>query len=265
MGVAAGAAIMALTSKMNKTGADKAAEDVNKLSNEIYKLQEKANTIKSIEKQYDALDNKIIKTTADIKEMNDLLDKAADKLSEEEKETFSRLTTDKQRRDYLAQVEREATSEANAKRAEQRNIIRNLSAGERNRLLSSNTTNADYLEAQSAIFALNNNALYEAVDRLGKVEDGVESFTQSILENMTAQEAWAYAQDESGSRIEQLLKTINEATTVYDNEQVSLASILDSDDIPLRDRIVAYNELEATISSLGDPGLLRSFRDAYQQ
>ena len=64
--------------------AEGAAEAVNNLSNEIYKLNEKANAIEQITDAYDKLDQKLIKTKKDQEEMNELLDQAADKLSDEE-------------------------------------------------------------------------------------------------------------------------------------------------------------------------------------
>ena len=54
--------------------AEGSAEAVNKLSNEIYKLNEKANAINEVTDSFDKLDNKIIKTNKDIEEMNSLLE-----------------------------------------------------------------------------------------------------------------------------------------------------------------------------------------------
>jgi septal ring factor EnvC (AmiA/AmiB activator) len=82
IGVAA-LGISAAVSSGSKSDAEKSAEKINKLSNEIYKLNEAANGIKNITSQFDALDDKIIKTTEDLKEMSSLLDSAGDKLSAE--------------------------------------------------------------------------------------------------------------------------------------------------------------------------------------
>ena len=244
--------------------AGKAAKKINELSNEIYKLNEKASAIKSIEKQYDALDNKIIKTKKDQEEMNDLLDKAADKLSEQEKTTYKALTTDKQRREYLETLEKEATEEANKKRREQVRAAEKLSTSRRKELLDSNTTDSDFLSAQSAFYAINNNSLYEYIDTLGEVADGVESFTQSILENLSAEEAFAYAQDESASAIQRLVDTVNK-TTFINGKTDSLVNILQSDDYSIKERISAFKELTNTIASLGDPTLSKAFAETFQQ
>ena len=258
--------------------ADKAADDVNKLSNEIYKLQQKADAIKTIEKQYDALDNKIVKTAEDQKKMNELLDSAGDKLSSEnqkdkhkkdiegtsEQDIYKNLQSDKARREYLAQIEDDATRQANKKRREQISILQNLSAAERQRILTSKG-NADFLKTQDAIYATNNNTLYEYIDTLGNVGEGVEQLTQNILEQMDAEEAYKYATDDSGAAIKRLANTINNASTVIEGSQVSLAEVLDSTKYSFEDKIKAYNDLYASIAALGDPVLLDSFESAYGQ
>ena len=277
VGIAVAAAGIASYTKKN-TGANKAADDINKLSNEIYKLQEKANAIKTIEKQYDALDKKIIQTAEDQKEMNELLDSAGDKLSSEnqkddkdkeiegssEQDVYNSLQSEKAKRDYLEMIEDKATRKANAKRREQISILKDLDAEERKRLLTSKD-NADYLMAQDAIYAINNNTLYEYIDTLGEVNDGVEQLTQNILEQMDAEQAYKYACDQSGSAIKQLADVINSSTTLIGDSQVSLAEILDSTQYSLQEKIDAYNDLYSAIDSLGDDTLTQAFQEAYGQ
>lgn len=189
LGVGIAMAIASTGAFNGDSGAQKAAGDINTLSNEIYKLTERANAIKNVTSQFDDLDKKIIKTAEDQKKMNELLDSATDKLDDEQKKTYEALATDKQRYEYLKQVEAESRKEANAKRQQQIDRIRKMSAGDRAALLSSNATDAKILEAQSAIYALNNNSLYEYIDTLEDAQEGVEKLTQSILENMSAEEA----------------------------------------------------------------------------
>ena len=246
------------------------AKEINALSNEIYKLQEKANAIKTIEKQYDALDNKIVQTAADQEKMNELLDQAKDKLSSEGKEgkteqdIYAALSTNAMKRTYLAQIEEKAIREANAKRREQISILKEASAAQRKEMLTSKD-NADYLMVQDAILAINNNTLYEYIDSLDKVADGVESFTQAILESMSAEEAYRYATDKTGTGIKKLVDIINGATTVIEDEQVALATILDSSKYTIAEKIDAYNELSKQIAALGDPTLMKAFETAYGQ
>ena len=71
-----------------------------------------------------------------------------------------------------------------------------MNSDERKRLLSSNTTNADFLATQSQIYAINNNELYEYIDLLkedtnitDEYASAVEQLTQNILEEMSAEEA----------------------------------------------------------------------------
>ena len=262
----------------NTSATDKAADSVNKLSNEIYKLQEKANAIKTIEKQYDALDKKIIQTAEDQQKMNELLDSAGDKLSSEnekdgkgkeksgtsEKDIYSNLQSEKARREYLTSVEKKATDEANQKRREQIKILGDLTDEQRKAMLLSKD-NADNLMAQDAIYAINNNTLYQYLDTLENVGDGVEKLTQNILEQMDAEQAYQYAKEASGAKIKSLADTINSANKTIGDSQVSLAEILDSTKYSIAEKIEAYNELYKAIDALGDDTLSQSFEEAYGQ
>jgi len=266
IGVAIAAATGNLPSQQGDA-AEKTAQDINKLSNEIYKLNERANAIKNITSQYDDLDNKIVKTAEDQKKMNELLDSAADKLDEEQKETYNALTTDKQRYNYLKQVERDSRSSANEKRKEQISKIRGLNSSDRAKLLASNATDAEILEAQSAIYALNNNTLYEYIDNLGDAQEGVEKLTQSILENMSVEEAWAYANDETHAGIKALTDAINKLQMDVGGDEglTSTAKVLASDSYTFSQRIEAFKQLEEQIASTGDSAALASFREAYSE
>ena len=262
----------------SKQGTDSAASNINQLSNEIYKLTEKANAIKSIEKQYDALDQKIIKTIEDQEKMNELLDSAGDKLDStrkkdnkgneisgtSEQDIYKNLSSDKMKREYLEKIEGESIRKANQKRREQIEILQGLTEKQRQTILTSKD-NANYLMVQDALYAKNNNTLYEYIDTLGDVGEGVERLTQNILEQMDAEEAYKYATDESGSAIKRLADTINNANTIIGDSQVSLAEVLDSTKYSLKDKISAYKELYESIEALGDDTLLQSFKEAYSQ
>ena len=176
--------------------AEGTAKAVNELGAEIYKLNEKATALDSLGRSFDNLDKKIIKTKEDLEEMDSILEQAADKLSDEEKEVYNNLATNKQKREYLETIEQSAKDEANLKRNKIREKVDNMSSMERSRLLESGTTNADFLAAQSQIYAINNNELYEYIDLLKQDTDitethaaAVEQLTQSILEEMSAEEA----------------------------------------------------------------------------
>ena len=170
-----------------KPASDKAADQVNTLSNDIYKLTEKANAIAQVEKQFDALDNKIIKTAEDTKEMAKLLESAADKLTEEDKATYENLQSNQAKRTFLEEKEAEYREEANKKRQEQLKVLRQLNDEQRKELLTAKDANS--LMVQDAVFSINNNTLYEYIDTLEEVNDGVESMTQNILEMLSAEDA----------------------------------------------------------------------------
>jgi hypothetical protein len=195
--------------KRSKT-AEGAAESINKLSNEIYKLNEKANNLNSIGDSFDKIDRKLIKTNEDLKEMNSLLDQAADALSDEiedgedigygagvsEKEYYESFSTEKGKRQALADIEKNTRKKANQKRTDQINAIKKLSGNELKKFLDENTTNAEIRMAQDAIYALNNNELYEYIDAQkdsNKITESqaaaIESLTQSILDEMSTEEA----------------------------------------------------------------------------
>ena len=69
--------------------ASKTADEVNSLSNEIYKLETKARALENVTSSYTQLDNQVIKTQKDQEKMNELLDQAADKLDEEEQKAYA--------------------------------------------------------------------------------------------------------------------------------------------------------------------------------
>lgn len=259
-------AIGAGITSASKDATTQAAKDVNTLSNEIYKLTERANAIKNIESQYEALDNKIIKTAEDQKKMNELLDSAADKLDEEQKKTYEALATDKQRYQYLQQIERESKNKADDLRKQQIEKIRSLRPEDRAKLLSSNATDAEILEAQSAIYAINNSALYDYIDSIGGAQEGVEKLTQSILENMSAEEAWKYANDDSKQGIKALTNAINALSiTTSKGDIASAAKVLSSDSYKFSERIEAFRQLEEQIRSTGDSAAIAAFSSAYSE
>lgn len=243
-----------------KPASDKAADQVNTLSNEIYKLTEKANAIAQVEKQFDALDNKIIKTAEDTKEMAKLLESAADKLTEEDKATYENLQSNQAKRTFLEEKEAEYREKANEKRQEQLKVLRQLNDEQRKELLTAKDANS--LMVQDAVFSINNNTLYEYIDTLEEVNDGVESMTQNILEMLSAEDAWTYANEESSESIKKLVNTLNNASDIEGN---ALVEILNSDESSIKDRIEAYDQLKDIVASMGDPVLFDAFTKAYQQ
>ena len=259
LGIAIGTAI-----KQNydyEQSAEGAADRINQLSNEIYKLTEASNSIASITKQYDALDKKLITTIADQEKMNQLLDQAADELSDEgeegktDRDIYNSLQDNRTRRQYLETKKQEYRQQANELRKQVLDEFNNLSQWERNRMLDPNASSGEILKAQSALFANNNNTLYQYIDGLAKVQDGVESVAQSILEAVTPAKALALANEQGAESIQKLVKALN-------NEN---AAILNSDSGSLKEHVEAYKELRASVAALDDPELTDAFKSVYRQ
>ena len=267
------------------------AENVNKLSNEIYKLNSKANEINNITTAFDKLDNKLIKTNSDLKEMSSLLNQAADKLDTEvdkkhdwyggksEKEYYESFSSNAGKRKALELIESNNRKLANEKRTEQINKIKGLSSKELARFLDDEATDAEILQAQDAIYALNNNKLYEYIDlqkESGKLTEeqatAVESLTQSILEGMSAEEAWAYAKDDDGKKVQALARSLQELTMVVKDVNgkivtLNVGSILNSDDYSLKDQVEAFEKTrDALLKEYGSASEeFKAFSETFSQ
>lgn len=115
----------------NRSAAEKASDEVNSLSTEIYNLTKTADALKNVTSKFDDLDNKVLKTNKDLEEMDSLLESAGDSLSTEEdavynQETYKNLQDNTSRRRYLELAEEYSRTEANKKRQEQLQIINRL-------------------------------------------------------------------------------------------------------------------------------------------
>lgn len=279
LAAALGVGIAAAMGAFNKgTAADSAADNINKLSNEIYKLNEKANAIKTIEDQFDALDKKIIKTAEDQEKLNELLDSAGDKLSAEnkkdskgkdiagtsEQDIYNALETEQDKYNYLQQAEKNARQRVEDLRRQQLNILESLNEASRKELLT-NQTNTEYLKVQSAVRATVNQQLYDTVDLLKDAKKGTEEFTQAILNQMSASELYKYAIEDDANSIKKLVDTVNKATTWKNGQEFHLVDILGSDDYSFKERIEAFGALEQKINAIGDSAIMKNFKEAYQQ
>lgn len=247
---AVGLAISAGISSIGKNSTATAADEVNSLSNEIYKLETKARAIETVTSSYAELDNQIIKTQKDQEEMNELLDQAADKLDEEEQAAYKALTTNKQRIAYLQNIQEKASADANKQRQEQLNIINSLNASNKAKMLDPNATDSDILTAQSAIYSINNQRLYDYIDALGNAQEGVEQLAQSLIEELSPAEALAFAN--SPDQINKLVKTLNNLETTYTSlngvDTTGVAGVLTSDDYSIIDKIDAYRQALSALS-----------------
>ena len=248
------AGIAGVTNLINSaTGnTSKTADEVNSLSNEIYQLETKANAINTITKSYDDLNKKILKTNADQEEMNNLLDQAADKLDEEQKNAYKALQTNEDRLKYLKAIREESEKEADALRRNQINLISNTSSRTKNSLLDENTTDSNILTAQAAIYANNNNELYKYIDSLTEAKAGVEDLAEVLLSELTPAQALAF--EEQPELISKLVDSLNSLSTTYtslsDNSvKGTAAEVLISDDYSIVDKINAYKDAMASLDN----------------
>ena len=167
LATALGVTIAVAASKLSSADeTENTASEINSLSNDIYKLTQKAESIKTITSSYEELDNQIVKTKEDQEEMNSLLEQAADSLDDDEKEIYEALSTNTLKKQYLDSIQEQALLDANSKRQEQLTLIEKMSPAKREELLSSTAADSDILTAQSALYAVANNEMYDYIDAM---------------------------------------------------------------------------------------------------
>lgn len=289
IGVTVGTALAG--AKKYEKSAEGTAENINKISNEIYKLNAKANEINNITTAFDKLHNKLIKTNSDLKEMSSLLDQAADKLDtkvdkehdwyggKSEKEYYESFKTDEGRRRALKVIEDNNHKLANEARDEQINKIKSLPPEELARFLDDKTTDAEIAQAQDSIYAYNNNKLYEYIDSQKESKQltqeqatAVESLTQSILEGMSVEEAWGYVQEDGGKKVAALARSLQGLTMVVKDVNgkmvtLNVGSILNSDDYSLKDQVEAFEKTrDALLTEYGSASEeFKAFSETFSQ
>lgn len=265
--------------------ADGSAESVNKLSNEIYKLNEKANAINEVTSSFDKLDNKIIKTNKDMEEMNSLLESAADNLSDDvdddedigygkgvsEKEHYQSLATQEQKLDFLNQVEKESRSEIRNKQLQQ--IAKFKNSSELSKLLDENTSSASIKKAQSALYAINNSRLYDYIDNLKEVTNleeeragAIENLTAAMLAELSVQDAYNYTlnEDNVGQLVDRFIELDVAIEDVEEGmKKVSAAKILTSDDYGITEKAQAFRKIADELGRTSEEYKL--FEEAYKQ
>lgn len=242
--------------------ADKTTDEINKLSNEIYNLSTTSRILNSAVKSYDELDKQIIKTKEDQKEMNALLDQAADKLTDEQKAIYQSLSSPERRRNYIASIIKQNEEQIRADRLEQIAKVSSLDASERIKLFNPNTTNSDYLNMQGAFYTTAKSYLYDYIDTLDKINDGVEALASNIIDNLAPAEAYAFAKQPQ--IIQQMTSALNNLSTTYKSLEGkstgTAAEVLTSDDYGVIEKVKAYNEAISALSGTA----LTAFKDYYQ-
>ena len=259
------------------SAASKATDKVNKLSAEIYDLNKKATSLDTVIDNFEKLDGKILKTSKDLEEMKSILEEAGNSLSSEitdkkkfggvsEQDWYNSLSSDKAKLEYLKKAADEARLEADQKRNEQLAAINNLRGSELDAFMRG--TDAKYVQARDAIYAINNNNIYEQIDTLKELNQYssdqlkvTEEITSAILEQVDAYEAKDLANNPS--RVKELINTINGLTTSIDGETVAYAEMLNSSDYSLAQQVEAYRKLDTALSAFGKE--YKAFSSLYSQ
>lgn len=275
------AAIAAISNKISKTtsGQDN-AKQIQSLNKEIYDLTKRAESMETIVSKFDSIDEQIIKTNDDLKEMNSLLTSASDNLDN---------TTVKNKDDigYGRGINQQQAYEALKSNIEKRNFL------EEEALKTQQKIQQDYLKAQKQIIQLrkkgqlenylsgsseearavrdniygyNNLKMYNQLDKL--VEQGIitseesssiETWTQQILENIDAAKAEQLSNDNTIEQLTELIAKTKLLTTETE-DYANIINILSSNDYSLTEQVQAYTTLLQTIS---DPDVKESFKEIY--
>ena len=182
----AAAVIPAVVSKNSKSETEKATEDVQSLSAEIYNLQKSTTAIKTAISEFENLDKKVIKTKEDIEAMNKALTEGGNALTDEQKKYYNTLG-DNQKLEYLKQVKEINEKAIAQKRALQLQTINNAGASE---MLKESSN-------QAVVFDIITEKAYEYIDslqELGQITseeaDNMSRFTKQLISNMDAYELY---------------------------------------------------------------------------
>lgn len=252
---------MAAAAGAFKSESERTNEQINNLSADIYNLTKTAQSLSTIGNSFDAIDDKLVKTNADLKEMNDLMSQAADQLSDDEKKVFSGYSTNEAKRAYLQRLSEAKNAEALRKYNEQTTIISRLSSTEKAKFLNEEDTT--YSTAREAVRAGNNNLFYKSLDQLPDLTSEAKLSIQSLGESMLAQmdiaQAWDYALHPE--KFDNLAKSISSLKIELNGTTELISDVMTSDDYDLTEKIKAY---QTALSQLtGDQKQL--FNDLYQE
>ena len=250
--------------KKNLPSIANVSKAVGKLTNEVYELNKSNTAIDNAISKWDEYDNKLIKTEEDAKSLHDTLNQVSDSLTENQQKIYKQAQTDEERRRLLRQFKEDNNRQIKEDWTKVNQQIGRLSAADRKKVLSGDTSSLSDEEAenarvlQNATYARGNYQLYQIidknVDKLGKAKDAVESLGQAIISNLSAERVYELSQD-NGKGIQQLVDNLSKV-----NAQVKQ---LASKDGSLKDRVAAYQEISAALAS--DSEQLAIFQKKYSE
>ena len=224
-----------------------AAENIGKLSNQIYTLNKKQTEINNLTASFDELDKKIFKTSEDLTTMAETVGSLEDSIDFTVGGTLNNKQAEKERQKYqsLSDQEKIKYAKENAEKLakieeEARNKVREQYAKHGNTLLGD-------AGVRSAIQATILDDLYKAIDSEDGYSDAhrksAEKIAQNILENLSAEEqALAMENKTAGDLAKTLLDVGASAEQFMDGES-------------LTDKVNAFKE----IADVLDGKMLESF------
>ena len=258
-----------LSALANFKSGKKNAKEIQDLNKEIYDLTKRAEALETVVSKFDAIDEKIIKTNEDLKEMNDLLSSAADNLDDTEvdkkddvgygkgvsqKQAYEALTSNVERRKFLEDEEKKARQEIAKKFIEARQQIEELRRkGKLGEFLNGSSEEARAV--RDTVYNMNNYKMYGAIDSLvneGAMtsEEGsnIQAWTQAILENVDALEAEALA---TSNVIEETTRLLAQTKllTKENEKYINVLEILSSNDFSLSEQVQAYETILKTVTN----------------
>ena len=258
-----------LSALANFKSGKKNAKEIQDLNKEIYDLTKRAEALETVVSKFDAIDEKIIKTNEDLKEMNDLLSSAADNLDDTEvdkkddvgygkgvsqKQAYEALTSNVERRKFLEDEEKKARQEIAKKFIEARQQIEELRRkGKLGEFLNGSSEEARAV--RDTVYNMNNYKMYGAIDSLvneGAMtsEEGsnIQAWTQAILENVDALEAEGLA---TSNVIEETTKLLAQTKllTKENEKYTNVLEILSSNDFSLSEQVQAYETILKTVTN----------------
>ena len=271
------AGIAIATAVANKNSAQNTTEQINELSASIYNLQKTANTIKTIESKFDALDNKVIKTNKDLEEMNELLASASDSMSTEvdytsiaektgwtenrAKRVYDRARKKKDSGKTLTKNEQAALdaqgfggltekeyydslsdSDKRAHLAEKQKELEEKLDKARKEQLDLINKEADKEKYKAEVTALTNAEIYKQIDALKGLSDESKKATEQVAEALTnelsATEQLKYLN--SPDKLKGLINRIADT---------GMTEALTSDSATLSEKVEAYRKITAQLTS----------------
>lgn len=261
------AAITAMTIAIHKyaDSTENVAKKNSELANEIYKSTKNAEKIDEITSKYDALDQKLIKTNKDLKEMNSLLESGAELLDTEddnwhgtgktEKDWYEGLDNTSKRVYLTTKAEQENKQAEDAMKKIVSNIARHRE------LLENSSDNEFYAETRAQLVSANNTLVYSKLDNLNlslEETQALQDLTAAMFENMDAQDLLTYVNSKrTETMIEDLAKL--KRIQVGEDNYASVADILISDDYDLVDKAKAYTEALGTLDSTSQEIFKKTF------